>query len=100
MPVVGGPPRIRPFAENAIKHGAQSTNEQSKIDIAATIRNTTLNFSVINSKPSIISDNARKGTGLENVKRRLTLLYPDAHTLDIMDKENEYIVNLTIDLTV
>ena len=94
------PMLLIPFAENAIKHGAQSTNEQSKIDIAATIRNTTLNFSVINSKPSIISDNARKGTGLENVKRRLTLLYPDAHTLDIMDKENEYIVNLTIDLTV
>ena len=94
------PMLLIPFAENAIKHGAQSTNEQSKIDIAATIRNITLNFSVINSKPSIISDNARKGTGLENVKRRLTLLYPDAHTLDIMDKENEYIVNLTIDLIV
>ena len=60
-----------PFVENAVKHGAQSTNDQSKIDISATIKNTTLHFCVINSKPSMVTTSNRKGLGLENVKRRL-----------------------------
>ncbi|WP_109437303.1 MULTISPECIES: sensor histidine kinase [Aquimarina] len=94
------PMLLIPFVENAIKHGAQSTNEQSKIDISATIKNTTLHFGVVNSKPTMITASNRNGLGLENVKRRLGLLYPNAHTLDIADKENEYRVNLTIDLAV
>jgi len=94
------PMLLIPFAENAIKHGAQSTNEQSKIDISATVKNTTLHFGVVNSKPTIIPASNRNGLGLENVRRRLGLLYPYAHTLDITDKGNEYHVNLTVDLTV
>ncbi|MEP0266293.1 histidine kinase [Dokdonia sp.] len=94
------PMLLIPFVENAIKHGAQSTNEQSKIDISATIKNTRLYFSVVNSKPTIITASNRNGLGLENVRRRLGLLYPNAHTLDIADKGNEYHVNLTVDLTV
>ncbi len=94
------PMLLIPFAENAIKHGAQSTNEQSKIDISATIKNTTLHFGVVNSKPTMITASNRNGLGLENVRRRLGLLYPNAHTLDIADKGNEYHVNLTVDLTV
>jgi len=94
------PMLLIPFVENAIKHGAQSTNEQSKIDISATIKNTTLHFGVVNSKPTIILVSNRNGLGLENVRRRLGLLYPNAHTLDIADKGNEYHVNLTVDLAV
>ncbi|WP_299252967.1 sensor histidine kinase [uncultured Aquimarina sp.] len=94
------PMLLIPFVENAIKHGAQSTNEQSKIDISATIKNTTLHFGVVNSKPSMITASNRSGLGLENVRRRLGLLYPNAHTLDITDKGNQYHVNLTVDLTV
>ena len=93
------PMLLIPFVENAIKHGAQSTNEKSKIDISATIKNTMLDFCVVNSKPSMISDTLRKGIGLENVRRRLGLLYPNAHTLDIAEKRSEYRVKLTVDLT-
>jgi len=94
------PMLLIPFVENAVKHGAQSTNEQSRIDISATIKNTTLHFGVVNSKPTISIASNRNGLGLENVKRRLGLLYPNAHTLNIADKGKEYYVNLTIDLTV
>ncbi|WP_108804259.1 sensor histidine kinase [Aquimarina sp. Aq107] len=94
------PMLLIPFVENAIKHGAQSTNEQSKIDISVTIKNTTLHFSVVNSKPTMITATNRNGLGLENVRRRLGLLYPNAHTLDIVDNANDYYVNLTINLTV
>ncbi len=94
------PMLLIPFVENALKHGAQSTNEESTIDISASIKHNTLHFSVVNSKPSTVAASERKGLGLENVRRRLNLLYPNAHELEIEDKEKEYRVNLTIDLTV
>ncbi|NMH88239.1 sensor histidine kinase [Flavivirga algicola] len=92
------PMLLIPFVENAVKHGAQSTNEQSAIDISVSIKNSTLRFSVINSKPSVISESKRTGMGLENVKRRLNLLYPNSHLLEIDDLEEKYRVNLSIDL--
>ncbi|TMM57292.1 hypothetical protein FEE95_12460 [Maribacter algarum] len=95
------PMLLIPFVENAIKHGAQSTNEQSNIDIFASLKNSTLHFLVRNSKPlGSVSASERKGMGLENVKRRLNLLYPGSHELKIKEAETEYDVNLSIDLTV
>jgi len=38
--------------------------------------------------------------GLENVRRRLNLLYPNSYSLEIDDMEKVYRVNLSIDLTV
>lgn len=92
------PMLLIPFVENAIKHGAQSTNEQSRIDISATIKETTLNLNVVNSKPTMTTNTIRKGLGLENVRRRLKLLYPNSHKLEIDDTEHVYYVNLSIDL--
>lgn len=86
------------FIENAIKHGAQSTNEQSKIDITISIKNTTLHFCVVNSKPAIVPEVKREGIGLENVKRRLNLLYPNSHLLAISDEVKVYRVKLSVDL--
>lgn len=94
------PMLLIPFVENAIKHGAQSTNEPSKIDVTADLKNSTLHFCVVNSKPNMQSESKRKGMGLENVRRRLNLLYPNSHSLEIEDIENVYRVNLSIDLTV
>jgi len=94
------PMLLIPFVENAVKYGAQSTNEQSTIDISATIKNSTLHFCVDNSKPHKVSSLKRTGLGLENVRRRLNLLYPNSHVLEIDDKEEKYHINLSIDLTV
>jgi len=94
------PMLLIPFVENAVKHGAQSTNEQSTIDISVSIKDTSLQFCVVNSKPPLIATSKRVGTGLENVKRRLNLLYPNAHQLEIEDKEKVYRVHLSIDLAV
>jgi LytS/YehU family sensor histidine kinase len=92
------PMLLIPFVENAIKHGAHSTNKQSTIDVSASLENTTLHFSVVNSKPPVVAESNRKGLGLENVRRRLNLLYPNAHILEINDKEKSFHVNLSIDL--
>ena len=94
------PMLLIPFVENAVKHGAQSTNEQSKIDISASIKNTTLQFCVVNSKPTVVAAPKRKGMGLENVRRRLDLLYPNSHLLKVDDTKKVYRVDLSIDLKV
>ena len=93
------PMLLIPFVENAIKHGARSTNEQSTIDISVAINKASLNLIIENSKPSTVSESKRTGLGLENVKRRLKLLYPNSHLLEIKDKATTYHVNLSIDLT-
>ena len=93
------PMLLIPFVENAVKHGAQSTNKPSTIDISVAIKDSTLHFCVTNSRPVLAAEPNRKGMGLENVRRRLKLLYPNSHALEIDIKENEYAVNLAIDLT-
>lgn len=83
-----------PLVENAFKHGV-STSESSEIVIVVTILASTLSLKVSNSKvrPDRVSSN---GLGIENARRRLNLLYPGKHDLKIEDKENEFLVNLTL----
>ena len=92
------PMLLIPFVENAVKHGAQSTNKRSTIDVSADVEKNRLHFSVLNSKIVVATSSKREGMGLENVKRRLNLLYPNSHILEIEDSEKTYGVNLTIDL--
>ncbi|MEM6895439.1 MAG: histidine kinase [Bacteroidota bacterium] len=92
------PMLLIPFVENAVKHGAQRTNEPSTIDISATMQNGRLQFSVMNSIPSTIPEINRKGMGLENVKRRLKLLYPKSHILRMDSTEKIYQVHLSLTL--
>ncbi len=92
------PMLLIPFVENAIKHGAQATNEDSSIEINALVTNEELHFSVVNSKPKTVASSKRKGMGLENVKRRLNLLYPNLHALEINNQGHEYHVSLTINI--
>ena len=49
--------------------------------------------------PTTNTENLSKGIGLENVKKRLQLIYPDAHQLEISCQGEEYEVQLAIQLT-
>ncbi len=85
------------FIENAFKHGI-SYSQPSIIDIDIAVFEKTLTLKV--SNPVIKSDTfTQGGLGLRNVTRRLELLYPAKHTLDISHNDSLYIVNLKIDLT-
>ena len=81
------PMLLIPFVENAVKHGAQSTNEKSSIEVSASLKKDHFYFSVINSKPKIVIPSSRKGFGLENVKRRFQLLYPNTHSIKFQKKK-------------
>ncbi len=91
------PPMLfMPFVENAFKHGS-IINQFLRIEIALTIQEKQLSFSCKNS--SINKENSlSNGIGLENIRKRLDLLYPENHTLTIATNEDSFVVNLSIKL--
>ena len=85
-----------PFVENAFKHGV-IIGQSSEIDISISIVKKQLIFSCENTIYNVIKmDDEKSGIGLENVKRRLELVYPGKHQLFIKNADNKYIVNLGI----
>ncbi len=85
------------FVENAIKHSADNKNF-SYISLDFCINTEELLFICKNSvSPSLITKNTG-GIGLQNIKRRLELLYPVSFILDIEHNEKEFSVNLTLPL--
>lgn len=90
---------LLPFVENAFKHGENLAEENTFIHISITIKNDYLDFIIKNSKPSSSLDTANNGcsgVGIQNVKKRLRLLYKDKHHLTINDTEKHFVVNLEI----
>ncbi|MGY4385287.1 two-component system LytT family sensor kinase [Pedobacter sp. UYP24] len=93
---------VLPFLENAFKHGV-STAQKSYINIAVFQNGTQLNIHLTNliviDKGSSIADGS--GIGLANTRRRLELLYPGKHLLEICERNaaNEYTLHLMIDLS-
>lgn len=83
-----------PFVENAFKHGQASTqNEQISITLHTDEKS--VHFWCKNAKSNGQKE-ARGGIGIENVRRRLDLLYPANHTLAITNDPDYFTVDLTI----
>lgn len=88
------------FVENAFKHGSSSQTEGIEIDITLNITEKgVLHFTCANTfKSDSNTNNLDSGIGLENVKKRLVIMYPKLHTLVINSNQEKYKVELTIDL--
>jgi two-component system LytT family sensor kinase len=92
------PMLLIPFIENAFKHGVSLQN-RSWINISVHCEADRLDFDIYNSShPKQENDTERfhGGIGLENVKQRLELLYPDKHELTIRQSQTEYFVHMTM----
>ena len=86
------------FVENAIKHNVD-LEKKSYVHLFFDVSHHQLLFRCINSKPRISSHKTDYGgLGLANVKRRLELIYPDKHILQIDDTSDTFNVSLTINL--
>ena len=85
---------LLPMVENAFKY----VGGQYKIDIDARLEDGKLVFSVVNSIPENIPVKAHSGIGLENLKRRLELLYAGKSSLTTDKAAGEYRAALTIKL--
>lgn len=90
------PAILIPFVENALKHGIDVT-KQSMVKIDVIVEGRMLYFNTKNTKQMSTSLN-QEGIGLENVRKRLALLYPDRHTLRIVDEADYFSVNLSLSL--
>jgi sensor histidine kinase YesM len=88
------------FIENAFKHSTASQSEDIFIDTQIKLdANGQLAFKCENSFRQVTNtDKLKNGIGLTNVKKRLQLLYPDAHTLEITDVDHLYSVHLRMKL--
>lgn len=83
-----------PFVENAFKHGDFSNTDQKlELDITTTHERTI--FHIRNKKGEYSKDIA-PGIGIQNVRRRLELLYAGKHSLTIVDKDGYFDVRLMI----
>ncbi|MCD0478772.1 histidine kinase [Chryseobacterium sp. LC2016-29] len=89
------PMLLLPLIENAFKHGVDSSIDASFISAALICDHKLLTFTCKNSfKESLSKDYG--GIGVNNVKKRLELLYPMKHSLEIIKSENVFDVNLEI----
>jgi sensor histidine kinase YesM len=87
------------IAENAFKHGAKGINDDPFIHVEILINGRHLKFKVENKKGKVDTDlQKEKGVGLDNVRRRLELLYPFKHQLQIHDTDNLFSVELNVEL--
>jgi two-component system, LytTR family, sensor kinase len=86
------------FIENAFKHGLQGTKEEP-IHLSLVVTRQLLQYEITN--PSKEPDNHntdREGTGLENLKKRLELIYPGMHTMETNFQQGIYKSSLEIRL--
>jgi len=87
-----------PFVENAFKHISHYNNKPNFVKVDMFRANNIFIFSVTNSKEELQTTEQKTGIGLNNVKRRLELLYPGKHELKITDSENTFTVQLNLHL--
>jgi two-component system LytT family sensor kinase len=68
---------LQPLVENAIRHGLEGSKEPCDLRIRAALDSSRLKIEVANSG-AWKESGERKGLGLENIRRRLELLYGPA----------------------
>ncbi len=88
-----------PFIENAFKHCSNHIDDSANtIKIKIEELGGKLYLYVVNSYDESTYKNTVGGIGLNNVQKRLSLLYPDRHELDIKKDKDIHTVQLTINL--
>ena len=81
--------------ENAFKHGIETLTEKAFIKMTLSNDNEFIYFTIKNNFDENINEKS-SGIGLINLKRRLSLLYPKTHRLEISKEKNTYMVLLKV----
>ncbi|HKL31372.1 MAG TPA: histidine kinase [Tangfeifania sp.] len=87
-----------PFVENSFKHGLKGGGNMVFVSINIRVQENSLLFEIENSKGknTEIKEEKYKGIGIENVRKRLDLIYPGKYSLEISD--DEFIFKVTLNL--
>ena len=86
-----------PFIENAFKHGTDSSSD-CLINIDLEIKKDSIYFIVKNDILKSRTEDGKSGFGLNNIKRRLELEYPQRHVLNTKTADNKFFTKLFISL--
>jgi two-component system, LytTR family, sensor kinase len=92
------PLTIFPFVENSFKHGASEMIEDAWINIDFSTFKNSFVLKIENGKGPKLEAQS-KGIGLNNVRRRLELIYGEDHSLQIIDGKETFLVILKIALS-
>lgn len=84
------------FVENAFKYVSDFPEKQNTISISAEKQDNCMKFSCVNSFDRRVT--GKKGLGIDNVKRRLELVYPGRYKLDLVTEDNYFTVLLIVEL--
>jgi two-component system LytT family sensor kinase len=88
---------LLPLVENAMKHGVSKQNGNAWLHGDLYVSKSSVKLNIENSKPYIAGPTGKGGIGLDNLRKRLELLYPLKHTFRTEDRGNSYLVNLEIE---
>ena len=84
--------------ENAFKHGVEHLTKGAYVHISLKSEGHVVHFDIVNNfDPEELSD--QPGVGLANLQRRLELVYPKRHTLNIDQQASVYYASLTLHTT-
>lgn len=88
-----------PFVENAFKHMSHKTDGSNFVKLDLARHNGYFEFAVENSREKgIYTTELHGGIGMNNVKRRLELLYPESHKLDVNEDTHTFKINLKLQI--
>lgn len=83
--------------ENAFKHGIENLSKEAYVHICINSKNNKVIFEIENNFDTTLTKE-ENGIGLNNLKRRLELVYPKKHSLSFSIKQNVYRAQLTLQL--
>ncbi|MFX1705985.1 sensor histidine kinase [Chitinophaga sp. CC14] len=92
------PMLLMTFVENIFKHGIDKTSLQNHIDISLVKQENRLLFTTRNSLPQQPVHNNPRGSGIDNLRKRLTLLYGAGFILQTNTSGNYFTAFLSVPL--
>lgn len=94
------PMLLEPFVENSFKYSGLGNVKESFLNIYLKTEGSKLYFSTSNSKgiKEKKGKTEREGVGIKNVEKRLQLLYPTTHKLEIEDTEDTFTIKLELQI--
>lgn len=81
---------LQPIVENAIKYGYQKASNSIDIQIDISKNDNSIEFKIYDSGAPF-SENMPSGYGLQSIRKKLALLYPDRHELAFVNQPKKHV---------
>ena len=89
---------LLPFVENSFKHGVSEQLEKCWVNLHLHAEGDLFSFNLSNSCSNELVPGAAGGIGLQNIRKRLDLMYPGQYTMTINEEPDMYAVKLQMKL--